>query len=189
MMVFKHFDKNFALDRKNEIDIWRESSLSPLPPTSRCGLAFSALKRGFHAEILTNVSGIEYVNKTPSRLTGRRGREWIKRFMPIVEAQFEERKKRAIELGLKEKVMKKITEEDIEDVLDRKGLPIMLTSARFFDDEDWAHWVVITGYDGENIYINDPASSARKGRRTFSKKEFEKINGYYGDQVLVSIFR
>ena len=65
----------------------------------------------------------------------------------------------------------------------------MLTSARFFDDQDWAHWVVLTGCDNENVYINDPASASKKGYRVFSKAKFEKINNYYGDQVLISIFR
>ena len=188
MMIFKHFDRKFALSKKNEIHLWRESSLAPLPPTSRYGLAFSALKRGFRVEMLSNVDGIKYINKTPTRLTGRRGGDWIKRFMGLMKAQFEERKKRANELGLKEKKSKKITAKAIEDVLVRKGLSIMLTSARFFDDQDWAHWVVVTGFDAENVYINDPASTSNKGRRVFSRNEFEKINGYYGDQVLISMF-
>ncbi len=187
-MIFKYFDKSFVLNKKNEIELWRESSLAPLPPTSRYGLTFAALKRGFGVEVLTNISGIEYVNKTPASLTGRRGGEWIKRFLGLMQAQFAERRRRAVELGLKEKKVKKITVKAIEEVLKRKGLSIMLTSARFFDDQDWAHWVVITGCDNENVYINDPASASKKGRRIFSKEAFEEINGYYGDQVLVSVF-
>ncbi len=85
--------------------------------------------------------------------------------------------------------MKKFSSAEVVDVLERKGLSIMLTSARFFDDQDWAHWVVLTGWDNENVYINDPASASKKGYRVFSKAKFEKINNYYGDQVLISIFR
>ena len=182
MMIFKHFDKKFVLSKKTETDLWRESSLAPLPPTSRYGLAFAALKRGFVVEILTNVAGTEYVKKTPTSLTGRRTGEWIKRFMVLMEAQFRERKRRAIELGLKEKWLKKISVRAIEQVFKRGGLSIMLTSAKFFDDQDWPHWVVLTGCDKENIYINDPASLSKKGHRVFSKREFVKINSYYGDQ-------
>jgi|SRR5208283_1284199 len=189
MMIFKYFDRSFVLNKKNEIDLWRESSLAPLPPTGRYGLTFAALKRGFGVEVLTNISGIEFVNKTPASLTGRRGGDWFKRFLVLMQAQFAERKKRALELGLKEKKVKKITMKAIEEVLERNGLSIMLTSARFFDDQDWAHWVVITGYDGENVYVNDPISASKKGRRIFSKEAFEEVNGYYGDQVLVSVFK
>ena len=189
MMIFKHFDKKFALTNQAETDIWRESSLAPLPPTSRYGLAFSALKRGYHVEILTNVKDIEYVSKTPASLTGRRTGDFFERFLDMMKAQFEERKKRAFELGLKERIVKKFSSAEAVSVLERKGLSIMLTSARFFDDQDWAHWVVLTGCDSENVYINDPASATKKGYRVFSKAKFEEINNYYGDQVLISIFR
>ncbi len=176
------------MSKKNETDIWRESSLAPIPPTSRYGLAFSALKRGYRVENLTNVKGIEYVRKTPRRLTGRGMRDFFEGFMEMMQAQFDERKARAFELGLVEKYPKKISTEQIKDALQRKGLSIMLTSARFFEDQDWAHWVVVTGADENNVYINDPASASNKGRRVFSRKEFEKVNGYYGDQVLISVF-
>ena len=69
--------------------------LAPLPPTSRYGLAFSALKRGYHVEILTNVKDIEYVSKTPASLTGRRTGDFFERFLDMMKAQFEERKKEA----------------------------------------------------------------------------------------------
>ena len=188
MMIFKHLDKKFVFSKKTETDLWRESSLAPLPPTSRYGLAFAALKRGFRVAILTNVAGTEYLSKTPAKLTGRRSGKYVDRFMVLMEAQFEERKKRAIELGLKEKRLKKINVRAIEEVLKTRGPSIMLTSAKFFDDQDWPHWVVLTGCDSENFYVNDPGSVSKKGRRVFSKREFEKIDSYYGDQVLISIF-
>lgn len=190
MMIFKHYDKKFEFTNAMETDIWRESSLAPLPPTSRYGLAFSALKRGYSVQIVTNVKGIEYVNKTPARLTGGRRGSFFESFLGMMRAQFEERKKRAYELGLQEEFVKRISTEDVMEVLGRKGLSIMLTSAGYFDDEDWAHWVVVTGYDKDfNFYINDPASEANKGRRIFSKEKFDEVNGYYGEQVLVSVFR
>jgi hypothetical protein len=189
MMIFKHYDKSFSFSREVETDIWRESSLSPLPPTSRYGLAYSAIKRGFRTEIISNVREVEYLNKTPSSLVGRGGREWVERFMDILKGQFNERKARALKLGLKERFAKKLLISDYEAVLDKDGVSLMLTSARFFDDQDWAHWVVVTGHDPKNFYINDPASPLRKGHRVFAQAAFDKINGYHGDQVMISIFR
>lgn len=189
MMIFKHFDKKFKFNTEIETDIWRESSLTPLPPTTRYGLAFSALKRGYKAEIVTNVKGIEFVSKTPTRLTGRGRAGLMQAFLGLMQAQFEERRKRAFELGLKERKVKAVGVASVIDAIERKGLSIMLTSARFFEDEDWAHWVVITGNDERNVYVNDPGSLANKGRRVFSLKDFARVNGYYGDQVLISIFR
>lgn len=189
MMIFRHFDKRFEFNTEIETDIWRESSLAPLPPTTRYGLAFSALKRGYKVEIVTNVKGIEFVSKTPTRLTGRSRAGIMRSFMSLMQAQYEERKKRALELGLKERKIKRVGIGSVIDTIGRKGLLIMLTSARFFEDEDWAHWVVITGNDASNVYVNDPGSLTNKGRHVFSLKDFEKVNGYYGDQVLISIFR
>lgn len=189
MMIFKHYDKKFEFTKAMETDIWRESSLAPLPPTSRYGLAYSALKRGYGVSILTNVKGIEYVNKTPVRLTGPRRAAIFQQFTEVMKEQFDERKKRAFEMGLSEKIVKKLGISDVVRALEKRGLSIMLTSARFFDDQDWAHWVVVTGNDGDNFYLNDPASRAHKGRRIFSREEFEEVNGYYGDQVLISVFR
>lgn len=189
MMILKHFDKKFEINKQNETDIWRESSLAPLPPTCRYGLAFSALKRGYQVEILTNVKGIEYIRKIPRRLTGEGRREFMKGFLGFARVQFEERQARALELGLKERSVKRVTTSAVTKTLDRNGLSILLTSARFFDDQDWAHWVVVTDYGNSSVYVNDPASPLHKGRRTFANEEFEKINGYHGDQVLISVFR
>ncbi|MDG6997509.1 MAG: peptidase C39 family protein [Nitrososphaerota archaeon] len=189
MMIFKHYDRKFEFTKAMETDIWRESSLAPIPPTSRYGLAYSALKRGYSVSILTNVNGIEYISKTPVRLTGRRA-GFFEQFQEMMQAQFNERKKRAIELGMNEKKVDRIGSTHVMNVLKGMSLSIMLTSARFFDDQDWAHWVVVTGHDREgNFHINDPASKPNKGRRVFSKEKFEEINGYYGDQVLISVFR
>lgn len=189
MMIFKHFDKKFEFSKAMETDIWRESSLAPLPPTSRYGLAYSALKRGYGVSILSNVRGIEYVSKTPTRLTGPRRAGIFQQFMEVMKEQFEERKKRAFEMGLSEKIVKKLGASDVASGL-KKGLAIMLTSARFFDDQDWAHWVVVTGHDAQdNFYVNDPASKANKGRRVFSREKFDEVNGYYGDQVLITVFK
>lgn len=190
MMIFKHFDKKFEFTKAMETDIWRESSLAPLPPTSRYGLAYSALKRGFGVSILANLKGIEYVNKTPAHLTGPRREGIFQQFMEVMKEQFEERKERAFELGLREKIVKKLSANDVAGIVEKKGLSVLLTSARFFDDQDWAHWVVVTGHDNhDNFYINDPASKANKGRRVFSRKKFDEVNGYYGDQVLISVFK
>ncbi len=187
MMVFKHFDGGYVMNRKNETDIWRQSALAPLPPTSRYGLAFSALKHGLKVDILTNVDGIEFIGKTPRKLTGNGGTEWIKRYYGFAHAQFEERKARALELGLRERKVRKVNLGRLEDRLDKGALSILLTSARFFDDQDWAHWVVVTAADKKSVFVNDPASGEAKGRRIFSREEFDEINGYYGDQVAISI--
>lgn len=190
MMIFKHFDKRFQLTTSIETDIWRESSLAPLPSTSRYGLAYSALKRGYGVSIITNVKGIEYLNKTPTSLTGRRISVLFEQFLEMMKTQFLERRKRAFEMGVAEKRVKRIGISHVTDALKGKHLSIILTSARFFDDQDFPHWVVITGHDDlHNFYINDPASKPNKGRRVFSRGKFEEINGYYGDQVLISIYR
>ena len=175
------------MSRKSETDIWRESSLAPLPPTTRYGLAFASLKRGYLVEILSNVKGLEL--KPNPRLMGEAGIQTFARFQTMIDAQFEERKERALEMGLKERIVDGIRPEDLLEILQSGGIPIILTSAAHFDDEDWAHWVVVTWIEKENVYVNDPGSTLSKGRRTFSREKFGEVNGYYGNQVLVAIFQ
>jgi hypothetical protein len=186
MMAMKYIDNGFQLNRKNEMDIWRESSLAPLPPTIRYGLAFSALKRGFRASILTNVRGIEYVNKSSleSPMHGEEGR-WLMKFATDM---FKERKERAFSMGLKEKPGK-VTLKEIRDTLIRNGVPIFLTSAKMLDkaDDDWAHWAVVSGIGDGYVRVNNPA--LEKGRVRFPLDYFQKAIGYHGDMVLISIFK
>ena len=185
MMAMKHHDSGFRLSTENEIDIWRESALAPLPPTIRHGLAFSALSRGFGVSILTNVKGVEYINKSALSSPLRKiGYEWL---MDLALGMARERKSRALALGLKERVRNDIGIGDVRRMLAVGGVPIFLTSAKALDkkDEDWAHWAVITGIDDEKIWINNPA--LRKGRMALSINDFIEANGYHGDVVLISI--
>lgn len=176
------------MDNKGEIDLWRESALAPLPPTSRYGLAFAALMRGFRVEILTNVKGLEL--RPPPRGPGVAAGEFMQTYLKWWQVHFEERKARALELGLRERRLRIIGIRDVGRALRGGGLGMVLTSSRFFDDEeDWAHWIVVTEIEGDKVFVNDPSSGLENGRRVFDNEKFEEINQYYGSQVLISIRR
>jgi len=63
MMAMKYLDNDLHLEKGLEIDIWRDANLVTLPGTSRYGLAYSAVVRGFSARVTSNTGGIDFVDR------------------------------------------------------------------------------------------------------------------------------
>ncbi|MEM3820616.1 MAG: peptidase C39 family protein [Candidatus Micrarchaeaceae archaeon] len=182
MMVFKHFEKSFEMSKVEEMNVWRESVLAPLTATSRYGLAYSALRRGFEAYIKTNVKGIEFIKK--ERLT-KRGKRNLNENLEMIEMLFKERRARARALGLIER-RGNVRMSEIRSVLLKGGLPIILTNLKYFEDEGSPHWVLVVGFVGGKVIIHDPGSKV--GNKVFTTARFNKLNGFHGDEVLIAIF-
>ena len=60
-MAMKYFDKSLHLTKSLEIDIWREANMVEIYGTSRFGLAYSAVTRGFKARVTSNTGKIDFV--------------------------------------------------------------------------------------------------------------------------------
>jgi hypothetical protein len=184
IMAFSRLGKRLKSPADAEIDLWREGALLPMMPTTRYGLAFSAKARGLGVEITTNVKMLEYLRKKKVS-SGEDGRYFRKNYATVVRL-FRERRKRVLEMGASE-VLRSPEIEDVKNIIDRGGVPILLTSSKFYDKVDWAHWIVVASAGRRGIFVDDP--SRRKGNAKFSLGDFEKINGYHGDKVLIGIFR
>lgn len=65
------------------------------------------------------------------------------------------------------------------------AVPLLLTNARHFSDEDIPHWVVVTGMDAYRAYVNNPL--AGRGDQALPLGAFNSILGYKGHQCAVSI--
>ena len=63
MMAMKYLDNDLRLGKDLEIDLWREGSLMTVYGTSRYGLAYSAMVRGFSASVTSNTGGLDFVDK------------------------------------------------------------------------------------------------------------------------------
>ena len=178
IMTISHFDPDFPLDRNSEIDIWREGTSVIALGMGRYGLSFPFLKRGFNVEVLTTTDNIDFLDRIEQRLNPRQ----MEHFRKI----YGERKERALELGLVEKMSRQITIETVVRTLERGGIPIMLTDAKELDDDKAPHWVVVTGASDGWFSINNPLDE--RGNRRFPAADFERICGFDGERTVVSVF-
>lgn len=177
MMALKYFDKRIKLSKELEMDIWREANMSESYGTSRFGLAFSAAKRGFEVRTYSNVRGPGFVKKIDS-LVGKIDYHLLEFFLA-------ERKKRSIELGAKESKVSMLTENLLRRILISGSVPIVLSNTEYFGAEDIPHWIVISGIDESNLYVNNPLD--RKGQKRVPLDSLNRVTGYKGDRCMIAV--
>jgi len=140
MMVMKYWDNTIELSSKNEFVLWMKSNpFIFLGGTLQFGLANTALKMGFKTEI--------YQKSKFSKIYHNKHKfidfyEWVASFgvhnnkVPIYYHK-----------NILDVIIKSI-EENIP--------PIVLLNLEPIVGECVLHWLVVTGFDGENIFVNDP---------------------------------
>ena len=133
MMAMNYLDDRQVLSKELEIDIWREANLVAVVGTSRYGLAFSAATRGFSARVASSTGGIDFVGKYDSPLDDEA--------MDLLRSQFSERCTRCRNLGVKESCAP-VTARTLRAALGRGHVPLVVTSTRFYSNEDLPHWVI-----------------------------------------------
>ncbi|MDG6925750.1 MAG: peptidase C39 family protein [Nitrososphaerota archaeon] len=178
MMVMKYLDREMKLSKSLEMDIWREASMVEIYGASRYGLAFSAAIRGFGARVISNLGSYGFVDKLEPRIEG------VNRSM--MRLFFLERKRRCMELGV-EDVKGRIKSTTLFRELTSFRVPLLLMDGQPLIGEDVPHWVVVTGHDRGNFYINNPLSNSADD--AIQMDRMEKMIGYKGDECLVSVFR
>lgn len=178
MMAMKYFDGSMGLTKELEMGIWREGNMIEIYGTSRYGLAFSAAIRGFTVMVFSNVEGFGFVDKLTPRVEGL-NRKMLRLF-------FEERRKRCLKLGVRERRVKSITIEILRAALLSNELPLLLTSSRFFGEkDDLPHWIVVTGLTDREILVNNPLGA--RGSSPFQLTTLRDLIGYKGDQCMVTV--
>ncbi|OGS40655.1 MAG: hypothetical protein A3K77_04310 [Euryarchaeota archaeon RBG_13_31_8] len=178
LMVLKFFDPKYPFTRDEEIALWRESTLGIFHGTCRYGLATAACKRGLNVRISSNKSGIAY---ECAAVVGLRTTE-----KDMLEVLFKDMKNRAIQNRISE-TDEDVTVELLKSYLVQHQLPIVLINAKLVSNDDEPHWVVMTGYDREFIFINDPLAEDGNIRKKVHVKEFQKWLGYKGGKCVLFI--
>ena len=178
MMAMKYFDKKIALSKDLEMDIWSEANMVESYGTSRYGLACAASKRGFLASIITNVRGIEWINKLSPPLRGLN--------FGMLKFFFEEQKRRCLKLGVSE-TKSSITTDLIEESLSNGSVPLLLSNTAFFSKENLPHWIVVTGKDQDCVYLNNPLGKGKGRKMMVRLHDFPTLNGYKGDECIIKL--
>lgn len=153
MMVMKYWDPSLEFSRRFESRLWKKSySLLLLGGTYQFGLAATAAQLGFKAEIYQKTRfAVAYPN-LPQVFT----------LVESIVSYKSRRLKIPVQYG-------KETIEVINDSLRRSIPPIVFLNLKPILGENVFHWVVVTGFDEQNVFVNDPyvpkgfASGQKKG--------------------------
>jgi len=140
MMVMKYYHPSLEFSRKLEFALWMKSfSLFFFGGTFQFGLAAAASKHGFKAEIYQQNRFSYGYPRSPGLAT---------RIENIVSSHAR-RLKIPIVYGTDNIAV-------IRDGLQRLIPPIVFVNLHPIIGENVFHWVVVTGLDEQNVYINDP---------------------------------
>jgi hypothetical protein len=112
------------------------------------GLALAAVARGFSAEVWVNQTG-------PLFLDGVRD-ETKKPIMELVHNDFcEQLRARRVPIHYSD-----VRQQDLIDAFSEGAVPLILISTWRMDRKKAPHWVVMSGFDEDCIYVHDPDPEA-----------------------------
>jgi len=176
MMALKYFTPQIELTRALEMTLWKEATLifmtSGFGGTDAYGLALAAVNRGLTCRLTISIDTTPMLKSV--RVQSKR------EVMKIVHSDMKKRARRA-------GVSSAIYDYDIDEIvsaLHRGLVPVVLISTYRLTGDRVPHWVIVTGFDGDNVYIHDPdvASYKRDKSRArylrIEKQEFLRMSRY-----------
>jgi ABC-type bacteriocin/lantibiotic exporter with double-glycine peptidase domain len=178
MMAMKFFQPNLRLSRELEFDIWREANLVESYGTSKEGLALAAARRGFEVYTIGKSLRHSFVDAIRDGIPGLDN--------VVVELFYDDTRRKFKAMGLKNK-SRQIRLSNIRDILKKSHVPILLTSTSLFNENEspLPHWVVVTGFNHDNWYLNNPLG--RSPRTRLARKQLQNNLGYRGVRCAVVI--
>lgn len=148
MMALTSLDPDYQPSLQEELRLWREATTifmtSGHGGCHPMGLALAAQHRGFSTSVWVNQTG-------PLFLDGVRD-ETKKPIMTAVHNDFCAQLQ-ALEVPVH---YRDIRQQDLIDAFCEGAVPIILISTYRMDSKKAPHWVVMSGFDDECIYVHDP---------------------------------
>jgi ribosomal protein S18 acetylase RimI-like enzyme len=157
MMAMRYHGYPVPLDDWLELTLWREATstfrMDADGGLSAHGLAVAALRRGFHARLITPGAGVPFADTLTgeAREVARTAHEGFERELRSLGGKFEVR-----DFG----------NADAAAALDAGaiGLARLVTPSDAASGEGAGRWVVITGFDDDHLYLHDPELAASSDR-------------------------
>ncbi len=189
MMAFKTLDPAIEINRRLELQLWREATTifmtSGHGGCGPYGLALAAARRGFQVDLYVTDEGIHMIDSVRSTQK--------KEVMQLVQEEMQEELE---SLGVPMH-RTAVSAVEIEECLSGGGIPLVLISSWQIYNAKAPHWVVVTGFDDNFIYVNDPFIDRDEGETAvdsihmpIQKEKFESMARYgrVGLQAMVVLY-
>ena len=166
LMSMRALDPKAPFDRASELQLWREATSvfsGPSGGHGGCGpvaLALALGRRGFKAEVHINHRDVFMGERTRSA-----ERKEVMRVLQ--EKDLAEAKRQGIPIHYET-----LSQRQLEERFQQGMIPIVLVSTFYIHGDHVAHWVVVTGFDAENVYVNDPWVAVDKGKTPKDMTDF-----------------
>jgi len=140
MMVMKYWDKSLELSKEIEYSLWKQTrSFIFKGGTFQFGIAETAMKRGFKTKIYQKAKISSY-KKNQKKVF-----DFIEFFLSI------KTRLSRIPVIYGQEIM-----DIINEALEKKIPPLVFINLEPISGENVFHWVIVTGLDKENVFVNDP---------------------------------
>lgn len=176
MMALKYFTPQIELTRALEMTLWKEATLifmtSGFGGTDAYGLALAAVSRGLTCRMTISTDTAPMLKSV--RIQSKR---------EVMKIVHNDMKKRARRAGVSSAIYEYGTDE-IVSALHRGLVPVVLISTYRLTGDRVPHWVIVTGFDRDNVYIHDPDIAAYKRDKSrarnlrVDKQEFLRMSRY-----------
>ncbi len=177
LMAMAALDPKTELTRRAELRIWRESTLIFMTAghggCDPYGLALAAKRRGFGASTFVNIPEELFLHSVRS--------EHKRDVMRIVQRDFRSQL-RAAKVDCHARPLRPT---ELRTFIDEGAVPLVLVSGYQFFYQKIPHWVVVTDYDDEFVYVHDPYVWRRASMTPADsmdvpvpRKDFERMSRY-----------
>ncbi|MGY6274624.1 GNAT family N-acetyltransferase/peptidase C39 family protein [Methylomonas sp. MgM2] len=147
MMAMHGLNSAYKPSREEEIDLWREATTifmtSGHGGCHPVGLALAAKRRGFDVEVWINQTGPLFIDSVRS--------DEKKQIIELVDTGF---KADAAEQRIPVHYAN-ITQNDLTAAFEAGAIPLILISTYAMDQRKAPHWVVMSGFDYDCLYMHD----------------------------------
>lgn len=147
MMAMHGLNGNYQPSQQEEIDLWREATTifmtSGHGGCHPIGLALAAKRRGFEVEVWINQTGPLFIDSVRN--------DDKKQIIELVDNCFKNdaaEQQVPIHYG-------NISQDDLTNAFEAGAIPLILISTYAMDQKKAPHWVVMSGFDNDCLYMHD----------------------------------
>lgn len=147
MMAMHALNSDYQPSRREEVDLWREATTvfmtSGHGGCHPVGLALAAKRRGFNVEVWINQSGPLFIDSVRNQDK--------KQIIELVDQSFKEA---AVQQGIPLHYGN-VSQNDLTTAFESGAIPLILISTYAMDQKKAPHWVVMSGFDSDCLYMHD----------------------------------